>query len=98
MTLVQEHVNILDFLSTDDTDELLEDCPFFRLLIHTARALRSNVYVDWAAVYNALNHPACTYLCKHQANTASFSAMHISCSACKTLKRIGMNTCSMPLI
>jgi hypothetical protein len=53
--LVQEIFNILFFLTTKYTDKLLEDSSFFRMLIHTASAARSNVYIDWSAVYNTLD-------------------------------------------
>jgi hypothetical protein len=52
--LHNKEVNVLDFLSTEDTDAMLETCPLFRVLMHTLSASACHVLVKLNEVEQAL--------------------------------------------
>jgi hypothetical protein len=49
-----ERINVLDFLSSEDTDDLLNGCAFFRLVTRVLTGFASHVIVDWDAFENAI--------------------------------------------
>jgi len=55
--LAQRQVNILDFLSSEDTDSKLQDCALLALILHTAIGSNKQVFVDSAAVRTAITKP-----------------------------------------
>jgi hypothetical protein len=60
LSLHQKHVNVLDFLSTDLTDGLLEKCRFLKGLVQYLRPVRHHVVLDLEFVESylkALNRP-----------------------------------------
>ncbi|KAF1917322.1 hypothetical protein BDU57DRAFT_537017 [Ampelomyces quisqualis] len=52
--LYLKQINVLEFLSTEDTDELLETCKLFRLFIHSLTSRRSHVIIDRSKLQYAL--------------------------------------------
>jgi hypothetical protein len=54
-TLHRERINVLDFLSSEETDDLLNGCAFFRLVVHVFTGFASHVIVDWSAWEDAIH-------------------------------------------